>query len=538
MKRVLWIIVIFALLAALGVFGQRWAVESPNRTVEVVYDLPGLLELSDVTGLALPELLADLKTAGVATIAVQPQSVWEFMLQNKELPPEVLEQLPKQAGDLARFLTLPVAFSREHFELVRQAGLEASPKLNTAPWAVEPLWLESEPKLIIVSGQGTMTRDQLWGSQARLALVEFSTPLIQSLDASTMVRLHGISAPEMLVLSEERILNRYVRAVRERNLRVLYVRPFVHGDDSWERSLGLLDELEERLESAGFTLGTSLVWIAVAGAGIWAAALLYALGVFPRYAYLWMGGGILAYLVSLAVLTVAPTLAQQGLALVAAVVFPCLAVQTQWGNTPFRRYWSTAFLSLCGALLVVSVLSGTEYLIKLQEFRGVKLMHVVPIALVLFTSMRPLKTWLDKQLPVRYLIWGGALGVLGVLYVLRTGNFGVPVLNLEVQVREFLENLLRVRPRTKEFLLGHPALYFAVHSKQPQKSWWLPVAVIGQISLVNTFTHTHTFLWVSLLRTLYGLVFGYLLGWLAARVYHWGKRWLERDHGFRVLRIR
>jgi hypothetical protein len=193
---------------------------------------------------------------------------------------------------------------------------------------------------------------------------------------------------------------------------------------------------------------------------------------------------------------------------------------------------------MVGALFVVALLSGTEFLLKIQEFRGVKIMHIAPIALVVFTLVRPLGDWLKRSIPVPYLLLAGVLGLMGVFYVLRTGNFGLPVLGLEIKAREFLENLLIVRPRTKELFLGHPALYLALNAKEPRRSWWLPIAVIGQISLVNTFTHTHTFLWVSLLRTCYGLLFGYVLGWLISKALSWGKGRLGDDFGVGLLRIR
>ena len=44
-----------------------------------------------------------------------------------------------------------------------------------------------------------------------------------------------------------------------------------------------------------------------------------------------------------------------------------------------------------------------------------------------------------KEVPVRWLIAAGCLGLVGVFYVLRTGNFGIPVLEFEVQAREALE---------------------------------------------------------------------------------------------------
>lgn len=547
MKRILAIMIVLAVVTSLGIFAQRWGIEVPNRMVEIVYDLPSLLELSKTHGLDLNTLLADLKAAGVYTIAIQPTSLGELLLAGGSLPENVQAHLPERVTELGRLLLLPVQLEPEQMEVVEQAGLKVAPKLNTAPWDLEPVWLDYNPELIIVSGQGTMNVEQFYGSQATLALVEFSSPQILGADASTMVRLHGVSAPEMEVLSDERILNRYMRAVQERNLRVLYVRSFVDDEDSWERSLAFLSSLQQRLEDAGFSLGraqpfaawsTSWLWTALVGAGVWAAAIAYGIELFPRRKTLLFWFGLLGLILSLGLLLIRPILGKQALALLAAIVFPALAVQLKWGKTPLLRYAGAAAVSLVGALFVVALLSGTEFLIKVQEFRGVKLMHVVPIALVVFGLIRPLGDWLDRDIPVRYLLIAGFLGLLGAVYLLRTGNFGLPVLDLEVRLREFLENALIVRPRTKELFLGHPALYFALHARQPHKSWWLPVAVIGQISLVNTFTHTHTMLWVSLLRTFYGLVIGYLLGWVALKVFNWGKERFGRDLGFGLLRIR
>ncbi len=547
MKRVLAIIIILAILTSVAITVQRWSMETPNRTVEIVYDMPSLVELSEKQGLDLNALMLDLKSAGVGTIAVQPTSVGELLLAGISLPEEVRSHLPVKASELGRFLLLPARFEPEHLESVKQAGLQVAPKLNTAPWNLEPIWLEYAPELLIVSGQGAINLEQFYGSEATLALVEFATPQLVGAGASNMVRLHGISAPEMQVLSDERILNRYTRAVKERNLRVLYVRSFVDGEDSWERSIALLASLQGRLEDSGFSLGqaepfapwkVSWVWTALVGAGIWAATIVYGVELFPRQKNLFVWSGLIALILSMALLAIRPILGRQALALLAAVVFPALAMQLKWGKTPRRSYVSTVLVSMVGALFVVALLSGTEFLIKLQEFRGVKLMHVLPIALVVFGLIRPLCDWLDKDIPVRYLMVAGVLGLVGVVYVLRTGNFGLPVVSIEVKAREFLENVLVVRPRTKELFLGHPALYFALHSPQPRKSWWLPLAVIGQISLVNTFTHTHTMLWVSLLRTFYGLLFGYLLGWVALKIFHWGKGRLSRDPRFRLLRVR
>ena len=61
--------------------------------------------------------------------------------------------------------------------------------------------------------------------------------------------------------------------------------------------------------------------------------------------------------------------------------------------------------------------------------------------------------------PITYLV-AGLAGVLVLalgIYVIRTGNVDSNlVLGIEQQMRDALNELLGVRPRTKEFLIGHP----------------------------------------------------------------------------------
>ena len=317
--------------------------------------------------------------------------------------------------------------------------------------------MEYNPELIIVSGQGVMDAEALFGSDATLALVEFAAPQLPSGDPATWLGCTAL-APLKWRFFLRRGFSTDICGVKERNMRVLYVRPFVDDEGSWERSLTMLDSLQKRLEESGFTLGkaqpfagwqVAWIWTVLAGAGIWAAAAMYGMELFPRSERLIIALASLAFMFSAALIAVRPVLAKQGLALLAAIVFPAWSMQLKWGKTPISRYAGAAAISLTGALFIVATLSGTEFLVKILEFRGVKLMHLAPIALVVFTLIRPLKEWFYREIPVRYLLGLGVLGLAGMLYILRTGNFGLPVLQLEVQAREFLENFLIVRPRTK-----------------------------------------------------------------------------------------
>ena len=73
-----------------------------------------------------------------------------------------------------------------------------------------------------------------------------------------------------------------------------------------------------------------------------------------------------------------------------------------------------------------------------------------------------------------------------------------------------------VRPRTKEFLIGYPALIAGIaFALRGRRQWAAPLIVIGSIGLVsalNTFCHIHTPIHLSLMRVFNGAVVGILLG--------------------------
>src|SRR5262249_20834330 len=128
-----------------------------------------------------------------------------------------------------------------------------------------------------------------------------------------------------------------------------------------------------------------------------------------------------------------------------------------------------------------------------------------------------LRAWARQPLLLEYGIAIILIGVAVVFALGRTGNAGLPALGaLEVKSRVILQHLVVARPRTKEYLIGHPfmVLTFALMALRWRR-WVLPAAVlgaIGQVGLVNSFSHIHTPLVYVLLRTLYALIFGSVIG--------------------------
>jgi hypothetical protein len=87
-----------------------------------------------------------------------------------------------------------------------------------------------------------------------------------------------------------------------------------------------------------------------------------------------------------------------------------------------------------------------------------------------------------------------------------------------------------VRPRTKEFLIGYPLLWLALGGvlRGRVRGWTWFVAALGTvapISVINSFCHVHTPLWITLQRSLWGLFLGFLCG-IGLELCLRGGRWL------------
>jgi hypothetical protein len=571
-RKVLWILVWVAVIASLGIAVQRIGFEAKQVTVELVYDFRSLEHLADLMGGDIKALLQDLRGRGVGAIAVAPYNLLEAALAGEEIPHEVLSYAEAHRDRLDLLWDMPVVFPRFAYEAIQEAGLKAVPRLGNPPWGLPESWRAYDPTLVIlgaVESPGYPDRLAEYATVlqelgARVGVVEFAQQKgVQALTSpSQMVRVHGINQRELESLTPSRIVARYMRAVRERNIRILYLRPFLEGEGQWERSLNVLAGLTGELQAAGYRLGEStpfpewqvpryISWIV--WTGIWAAAALLAgawVKVPAGVLLLLCGTGLVG---TLGIAARSFQLAQQGMALLAAVAFPCLALQVTCGRSTLARFALISGVSVAGGFVVAGCLTGTEYLIKLAEFRGVKAMHVLPVGIAalgaILQPILPLESWRalwgrlrsfwDLSIPLKVFIVGGtALVCAGAVYVLRTGNFGLPVAKLEVEFRELLERLLVIRPRTKEFLIGHPALYFILKKDGKGLSAGLaPIAIIGQLSMVNTFSHIHTPLLVTLYRTGYGLLFGYIMGWIVFHLYELGKGLWTSDRGFGVSRF-
>ncbi len=342
------------------------------------------------------------------------------------------------------------------------------------------------------------------------------------------------------------------RAVVERGMRLVILTPLIHEGDKAVVSdttayTDLLEGLSARIESRGLALGNvfssmnapkmnpflfgGALFLLVAAVVLLVRLLLP----MPRLAewLLLFGGAIIA----LAGPLVLPGLMQKAAAFCAAMVFPCLAVVALQKYTKkeqlkkvrndylyfFALLTMVVSIGLCGGLYVGALLSTRQYMMQFSVFSGVKLSQLLPmcfagilLCITLFNKKAREEASSSKlPLPLVLLMVTVVVLVLVVL-ILRSGDNMLPVADLEVRLRNWLEYVLYARPRTKEMLLAFPAVaLYLVACKRRYPLLQLPLGVlasVGAVSIVNTFCHIFTPVRVSLIRTFFSTAIGLVIG--------------------------
>ena len=166
-------------------------------------------------------------------------------------------------------------------------------------------------------------------------------------------------------------------------------------------------------------------------------------------------------------------------------------------------------------------MSSREYLLGYDIFSGVKLSQAIPLASCFVVFAIPVyKNIREKGLRKNTLLGLAAvlivLAAAAYLLMLRSGDLAGGIGELETAMRNALEKYLYARPRTKEFLVAVPfagILSMGWAKKNPL------IALLGALaccleclSVVNTLCHAVAPVGVSVIRSLYALVIGAVLG--------------------------
>lgn len=373
---------------------------------------------------------------------------------------------------------------------------------------------------------------------------------LSRLSLPQVIRVHSINEEEMKEIKPAGAAERMLRAVKERDIRLCYLRlfPFKYaGVDNLNLNLNYVENLRDRLERAGFEIGSAeaysefqtnpfllyLICLGVLAAGVLLLKSLFKIK--ERIVALILIGG---FFFCLLFFLFSPSFAGKFLALSAAIIFPVLALSTNRRSLTYSipptisaivQFLATSLISLVGAALIVGLLGDLRFLLKADQFVGIKIAFFLPlflIALIYLGDIFPgnkektkenLANFLSQSLRVWQVVLFGLLAVAILILITRSGNQPlIPVSSIELKVRHLLEEILFARPRTKEFLIGHPALilaYFLTLRKEIRFTTPLIlIGAIGQLSMINTFCHIHTPLSFSILRTFNGIFLGIGVG--------------------------
>ena len=373
------------------------------------------------------------------------------------------------------------------------------------------------------------------------------------------VRVQAISKTEQDKLRPEEIIQRYDLGVRERNVRVVYLRPFAHqwaGRSIEATNVEIVRRIAANVHAAGLRVGTASPferfvtrpWEIVLASLAVPAVLLLLLAEFGigdrRWLIAFLAADVLLVLAGFAVHH--DMAARKLLALAGAIAFPvagfaAIAPAFTAPRAPstgaaildgIRALVIATLVTLCGALVVIGLLSTPLTMLEVDRFSGVKLVLAAPpvlcLLLYLFTrrwgSQLTVKQLAASPVTVLALVLGAVLLAVGYLVLTRSGNQSdIAPSSLELALRSHLTTLLQVRPRFKEFVVGFPALMLAaalMPGHRARWGWLLALAIgVGLGDVVDTFSHLHTALAVSLLRLANGAILGIIIGAVAIAVY-------------------
>ena len=387
------------------------------------------------------------------------------------------------------------------------------------------------------------------------------------------VRVQAISRTELDKLDLDTVIARYVLGVRERNIRVLYIRPFPHviqvrqPDRSWltlkpeATNLEMLRRLRDTLAANGFAVGHATPFTDFGGPVLEVLYFIAALGVAAAFLLLldlfgwtraWMPVtffGITTIAFWGAAVLGHDDITRRVWALGAALTFSLLAGMALApefrGAAPrpagtflddaragVRLLLVAAGVAAIGGLFVVGLLAQATFMLEVQRFFGVKALLIAPpIVLLLLFAFTPffgsqVSPSAAGQAPVRawQLLAVFVLAAAAVLLLTRSGNQpDVGISAFETHLRGVLTQLLGARPRFKEFLIGFPAIVLlpALQPAHRRAAGWLIIvaASLGLADVLDTFSHIHTALVVGALRVFNGLVLGSLIGIAVQAIY-------------------
>ena len=315
---ILFLLLALGLLGGLISASHRWKAEARNRRVELVVDYGDAQALANTTRQQTDDVLRQLRAAGITTVAITEDTLGTLnangvVTYRREGDETVLTFAPGFPGQRARvvqmlshkapglvvtlegtdglrigspwpqFSTLPIGLDSAAVQAVRQNGLLVAPRLvnftgvtdANIRWELAQTRRQCASKIglgpVIFAGSSVLGNRGLIGTTAdafvKDGLTYGSVELGKTLgdddlsrlaDART-VRVHSIGVDEMGTMDEPTAVERFVRAAKERNIRVCYVRLFTFGltknADVLHANTQFVGDIVKQMREARLTVG-------------------------------------------------------------------------------------------------------------------------------------------------------------------------------------------------------------------------------------------------------------------------------------------
>ncbi len=378
------------------------------------------------------------------------------------------------------------------------------------------------------------------------------------------IKTLGLKAPELAVrvmtivpvqqkkLSIESMAEKYSLGVRERNIRLIFIRPHtvLYGNlNADEVNMEYITAVKNAVTSNGMNIGSAkpfpktnypIFYAFVISLGIASSLVLCCRKILNRHKFDYIILGLWAIFSVICLISGKMLIYRKLSAFMAGIVFPFIAVTFNFElirdiinkNVKVGISWlkssfvllTSALIASVGGIFLSSLLADTEFYIQADMFRGIKVLMVFcPIFATLLWTLdikNPLKDISDKLnsfVKYSHALAVGILGGIGAYFILRTGNASESsVSKTELSLRSTLMSIMGIRPRFKEFILGFPSIMcFGLlrYFKLEKYSWILILCMsIGIADLTDTFAHIHTPILITLIRVFNGMFLGWIIG--------------------------
>lgn len=582
-QRLLYMFLLLGLLTAAGMAPVRAAALRPGRTVELALSLRAVRESSASQAYPFAVMLEHYKEAGVTTLLVGGttlQGLLDFggtgypeqqllavdderviVKENPALADWIESRLATRlgAGRVSRLSTSEIQVQGLTAPELKRLNLGVHPAdlalADEMGWRVAVSFSESEAGLNQVAlldglptgapvlwsgsvGPSAAVLERMQEGGHPLLIDHSPPPFFEGMPPAmtdAFARLGG-RALKLFRVTYSHSVNDIVTAVKERQMQVVLVQPYhLSGDLAHDLDAQMTHwkMAGAQLRRSGYTFGkadppspfATPIWLFP----LFGASIAAALGLLLR-APVWV------VVLGAAAALIPGDLTRQGLALAGACLLPALgAVEALAAPTLGARLGWLAGLPFGSGLLIAAILGDSRFAFELALFRGIKVALLAPsvlfVAVMAWREREALAAWWRRR---ALKVWHVALGllVLGAvsLMLMRSGQSGdlLLVSSLELKVRALLEQLLLVRPRFKEFLIGWPLLVVAhgllKRGHRVAGAALMTIGLTAPASLINSFAHLHTPIWLSALRSFHGLWIGALLGGVLLAVLGRGER--------------